>query len=85
MKKVCLYVKSIKIPLYYEEQLENLTDPNLHNTPINNLQLNFLKSFKISPKTIENLKEIYPSSITLSDNSKIKDEVSKQVFFWKFY
>ena len=84
MKKVPLYVKSIKIPLNDAEQLENLTDPNLHNTPINNLQLKYLKSFKISSKTIENLKKIYPSSITLSDNSKTKDEVSKQVLFENF-
>ena len=58
MKKVPLYVKSIKIPSNNEEELENLTDPNLHNPPIENLQLE-LKNFKISPKAIENLKKKY--------------------------
>ena len=84
MKKVPLYVKSIKIPLNDAEKLENLTDPNLHNTPINNLELNFLKSFKISPKTIENLKAIYPNSITLSDDSVEKDDYANQVLFGNF-
>ena len=84
MKKVPLYVKSIKILLNDAEKLENLTDPNLHNTPINNLELNFLKNFKISPKTIENLKAIYPNSITLSDDSVEKDESTNQALFENF-
>ena len=37
MKKVPLYVKRIEISSNIAEELENLTDPNLHNTPIDNL------------------------------------------------
>ena len=62
MKKVPLYVKLIEIYPNDAKEFENLTDPNLHNTPINNLWLEF-KSFYISSKTIENLKAIYPNSI----------------------
>ena len=80
MKKVTIYVKSIKIPSNNEEQLENLTDPNLHNTPISNLQLK-LNSFEISPKTIENLKSIYPNSITLKADPLYKDESAYESLF----
>ena len=84
MKKVPLYVKWIRISSNNVDELENVTDPNLHNTPINNLELNFLKSFKISSKTIENLKAIYPNSITLSMNHRNKDESIKQALLGNF-
>ena len=57
MKKVSLYVKCIWIFSDNTEELENLTDPNLHNTPISNLQL-VLESCNFSSKAIENLKNI---------------------------
>ena len=56
MKKVPLYAKDIEIYLHNADELENLTDPKLHNTPIKNLILELLNNFKISSKTIENLK-----------------------------
>ena len=80
MKKVPLYVKYISISSNNEEELENLTDPNLHNAPISNLQLK-LGSFNISAKTIKNLEVIYPSSITIKDNSIFNDESKNQVLF----
>ena len=83
MKKVPLYVKCIYIYPNNVEELENLTDPNLHNTPINILELGF-RSFKFSIKTIENLKAIYPNSITLCDNSVEKDESTNQALFENF-
>ena len=45
MKKVPLYVKCFSISLNNEEELEKLTDPNLHNAPINNLKLQFFEKF----------------------------------------
>ena len=83
MKKVPLYVNFIKIYPDNAEELENLTDPNLHNTPISNLELE-LNRIKISSKTIENLKAIYPNSITLSDDSEEKDESTNQTLFRNF-
>ena len=65
------------------EELENLTDPNLHNTPIYKLELEF-RSFNFSSKTIENLKVIYPNSITLEDDSVEKDESTNQALFENF-
>ena len=79
MKKVPLYVKNIIIFLNNEEESENLADPNLHNTPISNLKL-ILKSCNISSKTIENLKAIYPNSITIKDDS-ILNKDAHQAFF----
>ena len=86
MKKVPLFVKSISIYSKNEEQLENLTDPNLHNTPISNLKLRLLESFNFSAKTIENLKAIYPNSITLETDGCLfyKDESKHQVFLKNF-
>ena len=78
MKKAPLYVKTIEIYLKNAEELENLTDPNLHNTPISNLILK-LKIFKISAKTIENLKAIYPKLITLC----FYDPHDKDVYAYK--
>ena len=83
MKKVPLYAKRIEISSNSAEELEHLTAPNLHNTPIDNLQLE-LKSFNISTKTIENLKAIYPNSIKLIYFSETKDEIVKQGLFWEF-
>ena len=83
MKKVPLYVKKIYINPNNAEELENLTDPNLHNTPINKLELEF-RSFSFSLKTIENLKAIYPNSITLEDDSVEKDESTNQALFENF-
>ena len=83
MKKVAFYVEKIRIYSNDAEQLENLTDPNLHNTPISNLQLE-LKSFNFSSKTIENLKTIYPNLITLLCNPWNWDETAKQVLFLNF-
>ena len=83
MKKVPLYVKCISICSNNAEELENLTDPNLHNTPINKLELE-LNSIKISLKTIENLKEIYPNSIWIEDNCKTKGETTNQALFENF-
>ena len=83
MKKVPLYVKRISIYSNNEEQLENLTDSNMHNIPINKLDLE-LNSIKISSKTIKNLKEIYPNSITLRDDSKTKGETTNQAMFENF-
>ena len=82
MKKVPLYAKYISIVSKNEEQLEKLTDPNIHNTPIYNLWL--LNSFKISSKTVENLKAIYPNSIRLKANPKTEDEAINQVLFENF-
>ena len=79
MKKVPLYVKWIEIKSDNAEELENLTDPNLHNTPIGNLQWTLFNSFEISSKTIENLKATYPNSISLCDYSKPRDETTSQV------
>ena len=84
MKKVPLYVKNIEIHSKNAEQLENLTDPNLHNTPINNLELTLGESLKISSKTIENLKAIYPNSITLDYGPIYKDKTASKVFFGNF-
>ena len=87
MKKVPLYVKKISIPSNYEEELEILTDPNLHNTPISNLELKLLDSFCFSSKTIENLKAIYPNLITLeADDSDLfcNDETLYQALFQNF-
>ena len=67
MKKVSLYVENISISLNNAEELENLTNPNLHNTPISNLWLE-LKNCNFSSKTIENLKTIYPNLITLKQS-----------------
>ena len=83
MKKVPLYVKWIKISSKNAEELENLTDPNLHNTPINKLHLAF-NNMNISVKTIENIQLIYPNSITLDYNSYYTDESSKKVLFGNF-
>ena len=83
MKKVPLYVKRIEISSNIAEELENLTDPNLHNTPIDNLWL-LLDSFKISSKTIENLKAINPNSITIRLHHKFQNEDLKQIFTWNF-
>ena len=84
MKRVPLYVKYISIYPYNVEELENLTNPNLHITPINNLRISKWKSFKISSKAIENLKAIYPNSITLTANQRTKDESIKQALFRSF-
>ena len=81
MKKVPLYVKSISIYSNNAEELENLTDPNLHNAPIDNLKLILCESFEISSKTIENLKSIYPNSITLGPDHETKGEAANQVLF----
>ena len=83
-KKVPLYVKRIEISSNNTEELENLTDPNLHNAPINNLELVLCDSIKISAKTIENLQAINPNSIGLEDRSQIKDEPTSQTFFGNF-
>ena len=83
MKKVPLYVKNILIKSNNTEQLEILTDPNLHNTPIKHLILYF-GSFKISSKTIENLKTLYPNLITIYFNPFEKDENKNQVLFLNF-
>ena len=83
MKKVPLYLKHIKISSINSEQLENLTDPNLHNTQISNLILK-LKSCNFSSKTIENLKTICPNLITLYCNSFEKDDFKNQVYFENF-
>ena len=83
MKKVPLYVKHILIPSNNAEELENLTDPNLHNPPIDKLLLE-LESCKFSSKTIENLKTIYPNSITLLCNPFDKDENEDQILFGNF-
>ena len=84
MKKVPLYVKNIQIYLNNEEELENLTDPNLHNTPIEKLELKWMKSFEISSKTIENLQSIYPNSIKLDKSFNFKDETINQALFDNF-
>ena len=65
MKKVPLYVKNISISSDNEEELENIIDPNLQNTSMDNLELTLLGYAEISAKTIENLKTIYPNSIWL--------------------
>ena len=83
MKKVPLYAKHISISSNNAEGLENLTDPNLHNAPINNLHLS-LKNFNISSKTIENLQSLYPKLITLNQDPKTRNEYSKQVLFENF-
>ena len=79
MKKVPLYVKDIKISSNNENELESLTDPNLHNTAIRELELN--NSYEISSKTIENLQAIYPNSIKLNNHSHYRDEYAKQTLF----
>ena len=83
MKKVPLYVKSIELSSNNTEQLENLTDPNFHNTPINNLWLQ-LKSFKISSKAIENLKTMHPNLITLLCHPFDRNKNADQVLFGNF-
>ena len=84
MKKVHLYVKNIKIASNNVEELENLTDPNLLNTPINNLQLRLLDSFEISSKVLENLQAIYPNLITLIPNPWKNVFVKNQVLLGNF-
>ena len=84
MKKVPLYAKYIEIYSSNEEELENITDPNLHNTQIKTLRLTLNNNFMISFKTIENLKAIYPNSITLSLETISKDEAKKKEFFENF-
>ena len=83
MKKVPLYAKNISIYPIDAEELEDLTDPNLHNTPISNLELQF-GSIKFSSKTIENLKTIHPNLITIYCNPFDKDETENQVYFENF-
>ena len=83
MKKIPLYVKTISIYPNDAEELEILTDPNLYNTPINNLKF-VLDSFNISLKTIENLKTIYPNSITLSLCSIYSDETAYESLFGSY-
>ena len=84
MKKVPLYAEHTIIYPNNAEELENLTDPDLHNPPIKNLKLILLNSFKISVNTIENLKAISPYLITLSDNSEAKDEAANKALFTNF-
>ena len=84
MKKVPLYVKYISIYPNDAEELEILTDPNLHNTPIKILKLTLDESFNISSKTIENLQTICPNSITLSDCSIYSDEYTTQILFGSY-
>ena len=84
MKKVPLYVKYISIRSNNGEEVENLTDSNLHNTPISILQLQLWKSFEISFKTIENLKAIYPNLISLYCNPFNSNETTYQVLFENF-
>ena len=83
MKKAPLYAKCISISSNNTKELENLTDPNLHNTPIGILELQ-LVSWNFSSKTIENLKTIYPNSIRLYCNQFEKDENADQVLFGNF-
>ena len=83
IKRVPLYVKNISICSDNAEELENLTDPNLHNSPIENLQLE-LSSFEVSSKAIENLKTIYPNSIALVCNRLQTDETFRQALFENF-
>ena len=83
MKKVPLYVKTILLYPNNTNELEILTDPNLHNPPIDNLHLSF-KNVKISSKTIENLKAICPNSITINEISPFLDESTKQASFDNF-
>ena len=80
MKKVPLYVKCISISSNNAEELENLTDPNLHNAPISNLELQ-LESCNFSSKTIENLKTIHPNLITLYCNLFYKNETAYKTLF----
>ena len=84
MKKVPLYVKWITIYSNNAEDLENLTDPKLHNTPINNLELILDESFDFSSKTIENLQSICPNSINLVDLSIYEDRDTNQDMFENF-
>ena len=84
MKKVHLYAKNILISSNNAEELENLTDPNLHNTPINNFQLRLYDSFKISSKALENLQAIYPNLITLIPNHWTDGLVKNQVLLRNF-
>ena len=83
MKKVPLYVKYISIYPNDAEELENLTDPNLHNTQISNLELK-LRNCNFSSKTIENLETICPNSITLSDCSIYSDKDAYKTLFENF-
>ena len=86
MKKVPLYVKRIEIFSNNAEELENLTDPNLYNTLIGNLELTLRGSVEISSKTIENLKTIYPNSITQNQaySQFYRDESKIQALFGNF-
>ena len=84
MKKVPLYVKCIRISSNNTEELENLTDPNLHNTSINNLELGLYESFEISSKTIENLQSICPNSINLFVSFIYEDGDTNQDMFENF-
>ena len=79
MKKVPLYVKDIEISSNDAEELENLTDPNRHNTQIRNLLL-VLKSCNFSSKTIENLKKICPNSINIFDPSYEDGDTNQDMF-----
>ena len=84
MKKVPLYVKRISIYSDNADELENLTDPKLHNTPIEKLEWTLSNSFEISSKTIENLKAINPNSINIDYNQFSNDEDVNQAFFGNF-
>ena len=83
MKKVPLYIKYISISSNNAEELENLINPNLHNTPIDKLILE-LESCNFSSKAIENLKTIYPNLITLYRGLFDIDETENQVYFENF-
>ena len=84
MKKVPLYAENISIfSIDNTEKLENLTDPNLYNTPIDNIELE-LKSCNFSSKTIENLQTIHRNSITLYCDPFEKDETVDQDMFVNF-
>ena len=83
MKKVPLYVISISIYPNDAKELENLTDPNLQNSPISNLELEF-KNFKFSSKTIENLQSICLNSINIFDLSSYEIGDTNQDMFENF-
>ena len=84
IKKVPLYVKCIELSSNNAEELEKLTDSNLHNTRMSSLKLNLENSIKISSKTIENLTAIYPYSITLSNIPSYRDETAYKILFENF-
>ena len=65
IKSAPLYVDYFRIDAENSEELEQLTNPNLYNTPISEYHMEFEAKLKISSEVIKNLQIIKPKKIVL--------------------